>query len=214
MIIQKYRYKTKVCAKPKGLRVEIHYYSYTVLPAIFTMSEILKKILEEPRTTIALCAVIISLISLILSVITALQNRKNNRLGVRPLAYILPPDYEDRIAVIIQNKGTGPLITKELKFTGLNNQERNYLIDFMPDLQDGYYWTTFSKASKIVLRPSEEKTLLEFKGDISDPRFIKQRDEIRKTLSNVELKMKYTSIFNEKKPFELNYKLTWFGRKK
>ncbi len=84
----------------------------------------------------------------------------------------------------------------------------------MPSLEDGYYWETFSKASKIVLRPSEEKTLLEFKGDISDSKFIKQRDEIRESLSKVELKMRYTSIFNENKPFKLDYKLTWFGRKK
>lgn len=168
-----------------------------------------QKILEEPRTTIALCAVIISLISLILSVITVFQNRKNNKLGVRPLAHILPPDYEDRIAVIIQNKGTGPLIATGLKFVGENNQEKSYLIDFMPDLEDGYYWTTFSKASKIVLRPSEEKTLLEFKGNISDPKFIKQRDEIRKALCKVELKMEYTSIFNEKN--HLNWTINWLG---
>ena len=176
--------------------------------------EFTKEILKNPETTLALSAVIISLISLVLSIITAFQNRKNNRLGVRPLAYILPPDYEDRIAVIIQNKGTGPLITKELKFIGMDNQEKNYLIDFMPNLKDGYYWTTFSKASKIILKPSEDKILLEFKGDISDPKFIEQRDAIRKELSKLELKMKYTSIFNERKPFELKYKLTWFGRKK
>ncbi|GAA4839580.1 hypothetical protein [Algivirga pacifica] len=178
------------------------------------MKEIFNKILEEPKAIIALCAVIISLISLVLSIVTAYQNRKNSRLGVRPLAYIYPPDYEDRIAVIIQNKGTGPLITKELKFTRDNNEKKSYLIDFMPDLEDGYYWETFSKASKIILRPSEEKTLLEFKGDINDPKFIKQRDEIREALSKVQLKMKYTSIFNEKKPFKLDYKLTWFGRNK
>ncbi|MGB0433655.1 MAG: hypothetical protein ACPGKQ_04855, partial [bacterium] len=138
----------------------------------------------------------------------------NNRLGVRPLAYVLPPDYEDKIAVIIQNKGTGPLISKEIKFLGENSTEQEYLIDFMPNLQEGYYWSTFTKASKIVLRPSEEKVILEFKGNITDSNFIEQRNEIRKALSKIEIKMKYTSIFNETTPFKLNYKLTWFGREK
>ncbi len=178
------------------------------------MEELLHKILNEPKSIIALCALIISFISLTLAIITSIQNRKNNRLGVRPLAYILPPDYEDRIAVIIQNKGTGPLISTEIKFIGENNVEKKYLIDFMPNLNEGYYWSTFTKGSKVVLRPSEEKILLEFKGDVNDPSFIKQRDEIRKALSKVEVKMKYTSIFNEFVPFKLNYKLTWFGRKK
>ena len=178
------------------------------------MIELLKKILEKPDTTISLCAIIISIISLVLAIISALQNRKNNRLGVRPLAYILPPDYEDRIAVIIQNKGTGPLISKKIKFIGENNTEKNYLIDYMPPLQKEYYWSTFTKSSKIVLRPSEEKVLLEFKGDINDPKFIEQRNEIRKALSKIEIKIEYVSIFEEFCHFKLNYRLTWFAREK
>lgn len=178
------------------------------------MNELLEKILNTPETIIALCAIAISLISLILSIITTSQNRKNNRLGLRPLAYILPPDYEDRIAVIIQNKGTGPLITKKIMFLGENNVEKKYLIDFMPNLQEGYHWKTFTKASKFILRPSEEIILLEFKGDISDSNFIKQRNEIRKELNKTEIQIEYTSVFNESKPFKLKYKLTWFGRKK
>ena len=178
------------------------------------MKELLQKILDDPKSTIALCALGVSFISLCLSIITSYQNRKNNRLGVRPLAYIFPPDYEDQIAVIIQNKGTGPLITKKIKFVDQNNIEKNYLIDFMPKLKEGYYWSNFSKASKIVLRPSEEKILLEFKGEITDHDFIEQRDNIREALSKIEIRMKYTSIFNEWKPFKLNYKLTWFERKK
>ena len=106
------------------------------------------------------------------------------------------------------------MITKEIKFLGENNIEKKYLIDFMPDLQDEYYWSTFTKASKFVIRPSEEMVLLEFKGDINDSNFIKQRNEIRVELSKIQIQMKYTSIFNEFIPFKLKYRLTWFGRVK
>lgn len=177
------------------------------------MHDLLQKILDDPKTTIALCAVLISLISLTLSLYTSYQTRKNNRLGVRPIAYILPDDYEERVSVELQNKGTGPLITKKIKFVN-GDIEKDYLIDFMPALKEGYYWTTFSKASKIILRPSEEKTLLEFKGDKNDKDFVEQRDNIRSALSVIEVQIKYTSIFNEFRPFKLNYKLKWFGRKK
>jgi hypothetical protein len=178
------------------------------------MKDLLLRILKEPDSIIALSALIVSVISLLLSLISAFHNRKNNRLSVRPLAYILPPDYEEYIAVIIQNKGTGPLITKRIKFIGENNIEKSNLIDFMPKLDDGYYWNTFSKASKIILSTSEEKVLLEFRGDISDKNFIRQRNEIREALSKVEIKIEYTSIFNEMFSFKLNYRLSWFGRQK
>lgn len=178
------------------------------------MEELLQNILEKPESILALCALGISMISLILSILTSFQNRKNNRLNVKPIAYVLPPDYENRIAVIIQNKGTGPLISREIKFIGENNVEKNYLLDFMPALKYGHKWTTFSKTSKIILRPSEEKVLLEFRGDDSDPNFIENRDQIREALSKIEIKMKYTSVFDEICSFKLNYKLSWFGREK
>lgn len=178
------------------------------------MKELLEKILANPEATIALVAVAISLLSLLLSVVTSFQNRKNSRLAVRPLAFILPPDYEERIAVILQNKGTGPLITKSISFCRGEDEVKRSLIDFMPNLEDGLYWTTFSKASKIILAPAEEKILLEFKGDPSDSQFVRQRDEIRRALSSIEVNLTYTSIFNEYCPFKLNYKLSWFARKK
>tara|TARA_Y100000815_G_C13321810_1_gene492583 strand:+ start:1368 stop:1904 length:537 start_codon:yes stop_codon:yes gene_type:complete len=178
------------------------------------MGKLLQEILDDPKATIALCAVIISFISLLLSIITSIFNRKNNRLGVRPLAYIYPPDFENRIAVILQNKGTGPLITKKIRFANENGVSKKYLLDLLPILGQGYYWSDYSKASKIVLRPSEEKVLLEFKGDHLNSGFIRNRDLIRKELSKIEIEIHYTSIFNECRPFKLKYKLSWFGRKK
>jgi len=129
------------------------------------------------------------------------------------LAYVLPMDYEDHIAVIIQNKGTGPLISSKISFHN-GKQERDYLVDFMPALNEGFYWTTFSKTKRIVLRPGEDKALLEFKGDIQNQDYIKQRDIIRKELSKIEIKLNYTSVFNERNPFKLNFKLSWYSRLK
>lgn len=177
------------------------------------MLDLLEGILNKPDSTIAFAAVIISMISLLLSIISAGQNRRNNRLSVRPICYILPPDYDNRIAVIIQNKGTGPLITKKIEFKKGETESKSYLIDYMPSLENGYYWSTFSKASKIVLRPSEEKILLEFKGDPAEEDFIRQRDRIREELSKIQINISYTSIFNEWCPFKLNYNLTWFAIK-
>lgn len=176
------------------------------------MLEMLNEIINNPSSVVALCAVIISVISVLISIMSSYQSRKFNRLSVRPLAYVLPPDYENRIAVILLNKGTGPLITKKVRFINKLGEEKNSLIDFMPELDDGFYWSTFSKASKIILSPNEETTLIEFTGDPSDIRYLNQRDKIRKSLSELKIKIEYTSIFKESKPFKLNYNLTWFSR--
>ena len=175
------------------------------------MNELLLKILEKPESIIAIFALIISIVSLGLAFYSSYQNRLHNQLGVRPLAYILPKDYEDNISVIIQNKGTGPLITKNISFNN-GKETKDYLIDFMPNLYKGYYWSTFSKAQKIVLRPSEEKVLIEFSGKLSDRDYIKQRNEIRKALGDIEINIEYTSIYKERKPFKLDYKLNWYKR--
>ena len=51
---------------------------------------------------------IVSICALVVAYITYTSSKKHNYLSVKPIAYILPQDYEDKICVILQNKGTGP----------------------------------------------------------------------------------------------------------
>lgn len=61
-------------------------------------------------TIFAACALFVSVLSLGFSIYFSVKSREHNRLSVRPMPYILQPDYQDRIAVIVQNNGTGALI--------------------------------------------------------------------------------------------------------
>ena len=178
------------------------------------MKELLLKILNDPRSVVALCAVIISIISLFLAIYSAFQTRKNNRLSKLPIGYILPYDGEEEIHVTLQNNGTGPLITTSINFLNSSGEAKKSLVEWMPELGSNYQWTTFSEAKKIVLKPSDTKILLKLNGDKADPEFAKIRDEIRLALKDITVDIKYKSVFNERKNKHLLFKLKWFSRKK
>lgn len=158
---------------------------------------------------------LISLLGLVIALITFFSSRKHNRLSVKPIAYILPQDYEDKICVILQNKGTGPLISTNIDFKNeKTNKSEKSLINHMPSLKNNYHWRNFSKAQKFILSPNESKILLELDGKLDDKDFIENRDLIRKELANIIVNIKYTSVYNEFWKQDLKYKLDWYARSK
>lgn len=64
----------------------------------------------------SLCAVIISTLSFVLTVITGFLQIKHNKNSIRPISDIRVQDYEDLIAVRIENVGIGPLVVRKLRF--------------------------------------------------------------------------------------------------
>ncbi|KUG11035.1 hypothetical protein BEI02_11165 [Elizabethkingia sp. HvH-WGS333] len=161
---------------------------------------------------IAFFALIVSAIGVFISIWTIVSTRKHNKLSVKPIAYILPQNYEDKVCVNIQNKGTGPLIVKEISFTDIiDKRTTNSLIELMPELKNGYHWSNFSSADKFVLSPNETKELLKLTGDIDDDIYIDNREIIREKLSKVQIKIKYTGIY-EGKSIILIHDLKWFER--
>lgn len=177
------------------------------------LEQLLYKITTDPEAIIAFGALVISIVSIILSLVTINQTKKHNRLSVKPLCHIHPPDYENRIAVIIQNHGVGPLITKSTKFYDESNEIRTYLIDLMPPLPVGYHWTHFTKSDSFVVPANDEKILIELSGDHTDSDFQKLRDLVRKRLSSITLEYEFTDIYGQTFPGK-KYKLSWFGRNK
>jgi hypothetical protein len=155
---------------------------------------------------------IVSLCALVVAYITYTSSKKHNYLAVKPIAYILPQDYEDKICVILQNKGTGPLITKSIKFVNEETkEEKKYLIDFMPILKANRKWTNFSKAQKYILTPNEDKILLEYSFMEDDKSYEENKLEIRKALKDIRIIITYSGVYDEKID-TLNFKLKWYGR--
>jgi len=160
---------------------------------------------ENMEAIVAICA-------LIVAYITYNSSKKHNFLSVKPIAYILPKDYEDSVCIILQNKGTGPLITKSIKFINdETKEEKKYLIDFIPNLKNNAKWSNFSKSQKYILSPNEDKILLEYTLHEKSQSFEENKLIIRNALKDIRVVITYSGVYNEKEE-TLDFKLKWYGR--
>lgn len=156
--------------------------------------------------------IIVSMCALSIALLTYYQSRTHNYLSVKPIANILPLDYENKICVILQNKGVGPLITKSIKFVNTKSkEEKKFLIDFMPKLLGKNTWTNFSKASKYILIPNEDKVLLEYSTKELDDNFEKNKRNIREALKDIVIHIEYEGVYGNKTEI-LEYQLKWYKR--
>jgi hypothetical protein len=158
---------------------------------------------EELTAITSICAVFISIISIVFTVIFSSLQQKHNKNSVRPISAIKINDYEDKIAVRIDNVGTGPLIIKKALFIN-NTQKSSSLISMMPDIKQN--WITFTEEIDGWTIPVNGKlTLIEI-----IPRNDETRNIIRKKLSEIEVKIEYCDIYNTK--FNDERELAFFGR--
>ena len=156
--------------------------------------------------------IIVSISALFIACLTYYQSRIHNYLSVKPIANILPQDYENKICVILQNKGVGPLITKSIKFVNTQTkEEKKILVDFMPELTGNSSWTNFSKASKYILTPNEDKILLELSTNEIDDNFEINKTSIRKALKDLVVYIEYEGVYGNQTE-KLEYPLKWYKR--
>jgi hypothetical protein len=159
---------------------------------------------------------------------TALKKQEKS---LRPLAFIVAGDYENRIYVGIKNSGLGPLLIKNCKVSDDKGNVLRNIIDFMPELPENYYWTNFfGNPIGYVIKEGTEVPLIEiearnlslaktdFAGEedvLSEEFFITAfasiRDKIRLSLSNLAVEIEYEDIYENKMPI-FRRKLDWFAR--
>ena len=155
---------------------------------------------------------ITGIIALIFTAISLQVQRKHNRLSVKPIAIISAGDYQDELAVHVQNKGTGPLIIKELSFTDENGKTKKAIIDFFGSDFKGVVWSTFvADIDGWAILPNETKTLIKLNGDSTDKDFVRVRDKVRKVLAQIQVELLYQDIYENNMPKKVR-KLDWFAR--
>lgn len=148
-------------------------------------------------------AVFISIISIIFTVIFSIQQIKHNKNSVKPISAIKLSDYEDILAVKLENVGTGPLTIKKLVFKN-ESHESSTLISMMPPINQ--LWATFSESVDGWTIPvGGQITFLKL-----HPRNEETKSLIRKSLSQITITLEYTDIYNTK--FQDNRSLDFFGR--
>lgn len=173
-----------------------------------------------PQIIISTCALFISVVSIILTMLTLNMQKKHNSKSVRPIARITVGDYEDDIYVSVINNGVGPLVIKrfnaEHKFRGSASTSSSTLIDIIPkELNDKVIWTDFaSNFDNRALKAGERLYLLRQKFDDNDANKdenMRIRTDLRQFLQHVTIELRYTDIY-EKLDGNETRKLDWFGR--
>jgi hypothetical protein len=160
------------------------------------------------ETIIAITAVIAVLMSIVSIIITILFSKKqieHNKNSVRPICDIRYKDYEDKISVSILNAGTGPIIIENLVCKN-HTREAPKLISLMP--KEIKTWTTF--CDDLTGKPiavGGERILIELnpKEDDKDIKY-----SVRNALKDITVYVEYKDIFDT--IFEAEQSLVFFGR--
>lgn len=151
----------------------------------------------------SVCAVVISIISMVFTVIFSAFQHRHNKNSVRPISAIRLSDYEDRLAVTISNVGTGPLTIIRLRLIR-DSREYPTLIEMMPHVNQT--WTTFTECVDGWTIPVGGKlTLLEI-----DPEINANKERIREALAPISVSLDYADIYKTK--FHDQRALDFFGR--
>jgi hypothetical protein len=174
----------------------------------------------DSETIVAICALVVSIVSIFISIRSLSIQRTYNEKSVRPIAHLTNDDYENEISVELRNVGVGPLIIKELKVQSQNGKELTNLIDFVDlNLPDGLMWTNFVKqTTNRAIAIGDKICLLSINFDNVEypdkdsarqiPRF---RSDLRKLLGDLTVTVKYTGIY-EKDILVYTRTLDWYKR--
>ena len=175
----------------------------------------LQKLLNNPDSIIALCALITSIVSIFFTYRGLRLQKIHNLKSVRPIGVIITDDYEDDIYVRIDNNGIGPMIVKEIKvFSAL--QESSSIIDLVPEsLNEKVVWADFLGAvQNRAIMPGNDLYLIRLTFDEADTAASTQhetRKEVRDFLQHLTVELSYTDVY-EKTMFKTTRKLDWFAR--
>ncbi len=176
-----------------------------------TFLDFIKNNPEQVNTFVAICALIISLVSIMLTFISLWMQRVHNFKSVTPIASIPIGDYENMIEVKLRNTGVGPLmVEKFLVYQG--KKTKNNIIDWMPDPPNGMQWETFyNDLTDLCIPPGDTANLIRLSGNPNNQKFSRFRNKVRQALAALRVQVEYKDIYNRKMPIK-ERDLSWFGR--
>jgi hypothetical protein len=161
----------------------------------------------------AVAALFVSAVSIILAIFNMTTQRTHNRKSLMPIAHVRLGDYENRIFVRLHNDGVGPMLIDRIVVTrrGTRKPKQASLVEFMPALPPGVFWTTFvTDLSGWALSADKDIVLLLLEGDPADPAFVAARQGVREVLSCLKLVIYYRDIYGSRMP-PVTRDMEWFA---
>lgn len=148
---------------------------------------IIKFIEDYPSITTAL----IALLAIIISGYSLFVQRLHNRRSFKPICRYEIFHEDDYIKILLWNKGTGPLIIKNVILKNALSEKKETIYDFIPTSHQsttkGYHGGNFTNH---ILLPQESITLYEAHGSV--PSLFA---EIKEIVKKITVTTKYKSIF-------------------
>ncbi len=166
---------------------------------------------EQVNAFAAVCALVISLVSIVLAWSTARNQREHDIKSVTPFAHVSLGDYRERISVKLDNYGIGPLIIDRFSVTD-GQREKEDVISWMPGLPDGIVWNDYrGNPDRLAIPASGQIIMLQLIGNPQDKAFLEFRDQVRHILSKLKVTIAYHDIYGNKMP-TYERAMTWFAR--
>jgi hypothetical protein len=173
--------------------------------------ELIKNNPDQINAFVALCALFISLLSIILTVFALRMQQRHNYKSLTPIASLPIGDYENLIEVSLKNTGVGPLIVKSFVVSN-GSENKNNIIDWMPKTPENIDWETFyNDIEGLCVPPNESAIIIRLSGNENSQTFSKFRDQVRKALAPLKIKVAYQDIYERDMPVRKR-DLSWFGR--
>ncbi len=170
----------------------------------------------DAQNITAVCAVFISVISLIVSMRAMYIQRVHNKKSVKPIGQITLGDYTEELYVRLDNNGTGPLVVTNVIVTYLNVQYPS-LIGAIPQfIKEPIHWVTFvEEGNEKSILPGKSLILLKaLHGGVPNKKLITVEDNnfsaLRKALGQCTISISYTDIYGST-PITVTRTLTRFA---
>ena len=161
------------------------------------MQEILKFIQDNSDTIIALCALLVSIASILIGYFSLKTQQKHNRLSVKPIGKISFVTDDDNIEITIRNDGIGPMLVSNIKVYEDEAEIKNNLRDALPILQMKNSWTVVNMGRQFTVGADEQKTLLKISTDRKTREFRDYLNQVLAALKNITLELEYRDIYDQ-----------------
>jgi hypothetical protein len=122
---------------------------------------------------------------------------RHNRLSVKPFPFIAIADRPELIRVKLANYGAGPMIIQDVSVSD-GTKSLPTLLKWMPELPPQLDWSSVTSAMKgRSVLPEHEVILLELGGEVTDPVFVKVRDQCRRRMAKLTVTCTYSDIYEQ-----------------
>ncbi len=158
----------------------------------------LKEIVSKPEIIVAACALLVSVISIIIGALALRNQRVHNEKSVRPICSITYRNYISEIVITICNDGVGPMLIDALELLKNDKVYRKVKDLVGPTFPGGgeytYKWVDFKQQRTIPIGGSIE--IFRFQKKEGQTDFQSVRDLVREALTEVTVSVKYTDIYS------------------